>query len=193
MRPLLLTLLFLLTGCGSSSILGDGPTTRADLLRQAPPELAQVNEAMARGRFVISLEGGRGIREVRSIVVGIGVSRYREAGSTQWHSLDTADIVRVDRMGYGRDAAGATRGAAVGGFPGALLMLLALGADDEPSLGGPSRAVGIWMGAGLSVLGGAIGWAYGGRADRVESVPYRAPMSDYLTPTDFNFDRSERR
>ncbi len=83
MKPTLLVALLVLTGCGSSSLIGDGPTTRADLLRQAPPELAKMNQSMARGRFVITTLEDRKIKRVSLVVVAPDVTHYRLRGSTQ--------------------------------------------------------------------------------------------------------------
>ncbi len=193
MRWLLPTLLLALTGCGSSSALGGGPTTRADLLREAPPELAQVNEAMARGRFVITLEEERQIKSVNLVVLSPDVTHYRRLGSAQWETVETQRIQQVDRMIRVRDNAKARRAALIGAAPGLLMTLLSFTVDDDPGFLEPTRGLVAAVGIVLATFGGGIGFAVVGWSDRVEETPYRAPISGYLAPTDSSVDRSERR
>ncbi len=107
----------------------------------------------------------------------------------------TKSILRVDRVTRVRDASKTGRAALIGTVPGLLLTIL-LGVSPEGNGSGfaiPTRGQFMVASFAMAVIGGGIGVALGAWSERVEATPYRAPLSDYLTPTDSNLDRSERR
>ncbi len=180
MRCLLLFALALLTGCTSSSFLGDPVEPYQDVLEGAPPELVAFNRPLRRGSFTVVLTDSTRIRNVENIALGMETTRYRIRGKQSTY-LPTATVERVVK----RKGLGAGRGAVFGAIPGAvigaagLVTLLGGGNEDLGDRVAVAEIAGI---AGVTValvgamLGGVGGSAFPGR----ERVVYQAPLDRYL-------------
>lgn len=187
MRPFLLTLLLLLTGCSSGSLLGDPiQSQRAVAGAKSTDKLAQLNAQMRSGRFRIVLMYGEE-RMAEHVIVGTSEVGFRPYGGSRDAYVPLGEVVRIER--FLSDGAGT--GLLVGATPGAIAMGLGIvlyrGCDETdwscliPGL--------LIVGGGAATLGGMIAGGAVGDAttsDHYETIYERPidPSSSEIPPDD---------
>ena len=157
-------------------LIGCGGCASSQRVVERPETLQQVNSALDGRRAEIMLTNGKRIRNAVNVRIGLDNTLYRPNGRSVPETLPTSAISRIIIVTGGK----ATRGMLIGSIPGLLLIAAGASAEEPESSPGVGKAIVVFGGAGVALVGMIVGGMMGNAAaTKTTFVVYEGPIERY--------------